>query len=198
MGFLSKRGAAVSMAGLTLLAVPGALMKRPVDVLQPAAGPPPGLNVLEQNVDANGLIRVHEQGTVPVTGTVDIGNAPAVQAVSVTNPSLPVTGSVEVTNFPASTSGIREIAQHVDHFTEPQAFHFDIHDAKRVRVYIVVNGSGTVDIEWETDAGLFDHFNMDAASTKSFLLPEVAGTEVTFNLADPGDQQIGVGLFLSN
>ncbi len=48
--------------------------------------------VRETNVDANGDIRVHEQGTanvnvtndtVPVTGTVDVGNLPAVQDVNV-------------------------------------------------------------------------------------------------------------------
>src|SRR3990172_3750342 len=32
--------------------------------------------VREQNLDANGLIRVHEQGTANVTGTVDVGNLP--------------------------------------------------------------------------------------------------------------------------
>ena len=58
-----------------------------------AAPPPPGpQQVREQNLDASGFIRVHEQGTanvnltnasVPVSGTVNVGNLRAVQDVNV-------------------------------------------------------------------------------------------------------------------
>ncbi|HEU4760323.1 MAG TPA: hypothetical protein VFT91_10130 [Dehalococcoidia bacterium] len=46
--------------------------------------------VREQNLDANGLIRVHEQGTANVT---------------VTNASLPVSGTVDVGNLPLDANG---------------------------------------------------------------------------------------------
>jgi hypothetical protein len=56
-------------------------------VAQPQPNPPPPLPVAEQNRDANGLIRVHEQGTANV---------------NVTSGSLKVGGAVSVTNFPAT------------------------------------------------------------------------------------------------
>src|SRR3989442_15590803 len=49
-----------------------------------AAPPPPGpQQVREQNLDASGFIRVHEQGMANVTGTVNVGNLPVVQDVNV-------------------------------------------------------------------------------------------------------------------
>jgi hypothetical protein len=53
---------------------------------QPSPVPGPPLPVLEQNRDANGFIRVHEQGT---------------STVNVANGSLSVNGSVSVSNFPS-------------------------------------------------------------------------------------------------
>ncbi|HEU4760250.1 MAG TPA: hypothetical protein VFT91_09760 [Dehalococcoidia bacterium] len=50
--------------------------------------------VRETNVDANGDIRVHEQGTANVTGTVDVGNLPAVQDVNLL--SMPSQGRTYV------------------------------------------------------------------------------------------------------
>ncbi len=57
------------------------------------AKPPPEVQpVEEQNVDGSGYIAVHEQGvadvnvtnaSLPVSGTVDVGNLPAVQDVNV-------------------------------------------------------------------------------------------------------------------
>ncbi len=41
-----------------------------------AGAAPPATPVREQNLDADGFIRVHEQGTANVTGTVDVGNLP--------------------------------------------------------------------------------------------------------------------------
>jgi hypothetical protein len=70
--------------------------------------------VVEQNVDASGSIKVHEQGTVPVQvtngnlavqGAVTVSNLPAVQEVqgSVTVANLPAVQEVHVTN-PSTTS----------------------------------------------------------------------------------------------
>ncbi len=52
--------------------------------------------VREQNLDANGLIRVHEQGTANV---------------NVTNASLPVSGTVGVGNLPLDANGNVKTAQ---------------------------------------------------------------------------------------
>ena len=55
-----------------------------------AAPPPPSPQpVREQNLDASGFIRVHEQGTANVAGTVNVGNLPAVQDVNVLSASPP-------------------------------------------------------------------------------------------------------------
>src|SRR3990172_5922341 len=48
--------------------------------------------VREQNLDANGLIRVHEQGTANVAGTVDVGNLP-----------LDADGNMKVSSAPPSS-----------------------------------------------------------------------------------------------
>jgi hypothetical protein len=51
--------------------------------------------VLEQNLDASGFMRVHEQGTANVA----VANFPATQNVAVT--SLPASQNVAITNLPA-------------------------------------------------------------------------------------------------
>jgi hypothetical protein len=60
--------------------------------------PTPGATqpVREQNLDDDGLIRVHEQGVADVNVTNDPLN------VSVDNETLNVSGEVEVSNFPAT------------------------------------------------------------------------------------------------
>ncbi len=60
-------------------------------VFEAEAKPPPEVQpVEEQNLDGSGFIAVHEQGTVNVAGTVDVGNLPAVQDVNVISlPSQP-------------------------------------------------------------------------------------------------------------
>ena len=60
--------------------------------------PTPGATqpIREQNLDADGLIRVHEQGVADVNVTNDPLN------VSVANDTLNVSGEVEVSNFPAT------------------------------------------------------------------------------------------------
>lgn len=61
--------------------------------------------VREQNLDANGLIRVHEQGTANVTGTVDVGNMPAVQDVNVVSMPTSQGRLIEVGTLPAPANG---------------------------------------------------------------------------------------------
>jgi hypothetical protein len=76
-----------------------------------AAPPPPSpTQVREQNLDGSGFIRVHEQGTANVAGTVNIGNMPAVQDVNVV--SLPTqTGQViEVGTIVVPTNGSARFA----------------------------------------------------------------------------------------
>ena len=74
------------IAGIAL----GFVVSRGLDGAASAA--PAETKVREQNLDGSGLIRVHEQGianvnvtntSVPVSGTVDVGNLPAVQDVNV-------------------------------------------------------------------------------------------------------------------
>jgi len=55
-----------------------------------AGAAPSATQVREQNLDASGFIRTHEQGTANV---------------SVTNTWLPVSGTVNVGNFPAAAQG---------------------------------------------------------------------------------------------
>src|SRR3970040_2117190 len=62
----------------------GFVVSRGLDGSASAAPPPPAdTKVREQNLDGSGLIRVHEQGTANVAGTVSVGNLPAVQDVNV-------------------------------------------------------------------------------------------------------------------
>ena len=53
----------------------------------------------EQNLDATGWIKVHEQGTATVTGTVSVANFPSSVAVS----NFPETQNVNVTGGEVST-----------------------------------------------------------------------------------------------
>ncbi len=67
-----------------------------------AAPPPPSpTKVLEQNLDGDGLIRVHEQGMANVTGTVNVGNLPAVQDVNVLSVPSQDSGPLEFTHVMA-------------------------------------------------------------------------------------------------
>jgi hypothetical protein len=159
----------------------------------------PPLNVLETNVDGGGNIRVHEQGTVPITGTVNVGNTPAVQDVRVTNGALPVTGSVSVTNFPAATTGVTNFfSQEFFPFNKEEILQIDISKFKRVRIRVTVNVSGTVDFFYGTDAGVSGDFSVDAGNVHTELLPEVAGTNLEIDLEDPDGEQVFVDVYGSN
>src|SRR3972149_2735320 len=68
------------IAGMAL----GFAVSQGLDGSASAAPPPPAdTKVREQNLDGGGFIKVHEQGTANVSGTVDVGNLPAVQDVNV-------------------------------------------------------------------------------------------------------------------
>ena len=86
MRYIIAATAFALIAGINL----GFLLSRGLDGSASAA--PPTQAVEEQNLDGSGFIRVHEQGvadvnvtnpSLPVSGTVDVGNLPAVQDVNV-------------------------------------------------------------------------------------------------------------------
>ncbi len=73
-----------------------------------ASAAPKAQVVREENVDTNGFIAVHEQGTadvnvtnaaLPVSGTVDVGNLPVVQDVNVISLPSQDPGPLEFTHF---------------------------------------------------------------------------------------------------
>lgn len=74
-----------------------------VVVAQPNPAPGPPLPVKEQNLDANGWIKVHEQGTATVNGTVSVGNFPS---------------SIEISNFP-ETQNVNVTGGQVDTIVPP-------------------------------------------------------------------------------
>ncbi len=147
----------------------------------------PPLFVLEQNVDDNGLIRVHEQGVTTVTGDVSVGNLPAVQNVRVTNDPLKVAGSVNI--------GTKVIADvRIDSFDAPVALGpYDISGVSKIRVRVTVNGSGTVTTSVDTDA-LGDAFDTDAGEVHSRLY-DLPGTILDIHLSDPDGEQVFVKVF---
>jgi hypothetical protein len=200
MGFSSVRRMMIAIVGLVMLTgLVGILGVRFSDTTS-AASPMPPLNVVENNVDADGNIRVHEQGTVPVSGTVNVGNTPAVQNVSVTNASLPVTGSVSVSNFPAAATGVTHFFhQEVFPFNAEQILHIDISKFSKVRMAVVVNGTGgSVDFFWGTNAQIADNFSVDTGNQHTVFLGDVAGTDLEVDLESPNGQQVFVDVFGSN
>jgi len=86
--------------------------------------------VREQNLDAGGYIRVHEQGTANV---------------NVTNGSLPVSGTVNVGNFPAAQGRLISLGTHSGATVDfPLA---DVSDCSQVSILarlVSVGGSVTV------------------------------------------------------
>ena len=151
----------------------------------------PPLNVREANVDGNGNIKVHEQGTVAISGTVDIGNTPKVQDVNVTNDPLEV-------KFP--DQGTTQIySETIDDFNENIQRVIDIHKYARVRFQSNVNGSGTVEYFVSTDGGVLEHFEVDAGSHgHTVFLGEAAGTKLFLEVIDPDGEQVFLRVFGSN
>jgi len=184
---------------LALIAGLGALSLRAGDTLSTqltatsdATAPSnPPLNVREANVDGNGNIKVHEQGTVAISGTVDIGNTPKVQDVNVTNDALDV-------KLP--DQGTAQIySETIDHFNENIQRTIDIHKYARVRFQTNVNGSGTVEYFVSTDGGVLEHFEVDAGGFgHTVFLGEAAGTKLFLEVVDPDGEQVFLRVFGSN
>jgi hypothetical protein len=110
--------------------IAGTMLVQPVAATPPEPIPAPDMPVVEQNLDADGYIAVHEQGTADVNvvggsmtvgGTVsanqvgdwsvDVDNFPAVQPVSgtVSVGNFPTTQDVNVTNGSLAVSGTVQI-----------------------------------------------------------------------------------------
>ena len=152
----------------------------------PSSMPP--LQVLENNVDDNGHIRVHEQGVVSVTGAVTVGNLPGTQNVSVTNSSLPVTGEVTL-----ATKILFD--EELFPFTaDAELGPIDISPVSKVRVRFVVNGSGTVNFRVITDGGFNDHLSIDASGSDSRVY-DLPGTQMLILVSDPDGEQVFVTVF---
>lgn len=181
------------VAGLGALSLrAGDRLSTALAVTADAAAPSnPPLNVREANVDGNGNIKVHEQGVVRVTGTVDVGNSPKVQDVNVTNDPLEVT-------FPDQGTSLVYFEE-IDDFNEGFVRTIDIHKYARVRFGTNVNGSGTVEYFVSTDGGVHEHFEVDAGSFgHTVFLGEAAGTKLFVQCVDPDGEQIFLRVFGSN
>ncbi|HEX5042140.1 MAG TPA: hypothetical protein VFV75_04490 [Candidatus Polarisedimenticolaceae bacterium] len=179
--------ALVAGLGAFSLRAGDALSTEFADTTDPSAPSNPPLNVREANVDGNGNIKVHEQGVVQVTGTVDVGNSPKVQDVNITNDPLEVK---------VKTGTVHFYHHEVYPFDEDTDLTIDIHEYSRVRVQITVNGSGTVDFLYATDGGVHGEFSEDSGGFgHTLLLPEVAGTELQLFLNDPDGEQVFVNVY---
>jgi len=191
-----RRIGLIAPLALGLIAGLGALGLRAGDVLStastvdpmPLSNPP--LNVAESNKDANGNIKVHEQGTVAVSGTVNVGNTPKTQDVNVVNEAL----EVKLPNQGTT----RFYDRRIDDFDEGFLETIDIHEYARVRFATVVNGSGTVEFFLSTDGGVNAHFEVEAAGEHTVDLGAAAGTHLTIQLVDPDGEQVFLRLFGSN
>ena len=88
---MTSRSRRTTSGVLAISAVAGVLAAGPLLTsaldAQPNSTPNPPLKVLEQNLDANGFIKVHEQGVANVTGKVSVTG-----------------GSLSVTNFPSAVN----------------------------------------------------------------------------------------------
>ena len=84
---------------LVLGFVGGTVLLGVVSAQRPDPAPGVPLPIREQNLDATGWIKVHEQGTATVTGTVNVGNFPS----SVTVSNFPETQNVNVIGGEVST-----------------------------------------------------------------------------------------------
>lgn len=118
MGRLTGHPIAHGLVALLIGALAGVILAGTADAGSP--GPPGGQAVAEQNLDEDGLIRVHEQGTADVTVTndsLDVDLAfPDTQDVNVTNTPLPVTGDVtaDVSGSSVSVSDPVDVAGPVE------------------------------------------------------------------------------------
>ena len=117
----------------------------------PPASPVP---VNETNTDANGNIKVHEQGTVQVGGNVAVSNLPATQ---------PVSGTVNVGNFPAAPK-TDVIASGAFTLNLAGAVLFgpaDVSAYRQLTLYMKVTTGGTAHCTFFTFPGAFPTGNDD-------------------------------------
>jgi hypothetical protein len=192
---MERKRSALGLGALSLICLFAFLGLRASDTVDskeleaavaPLANPP--LNVREANVDADGYLRVHEQGVVSVQGTVNVGNNPSVQDVRITNTPLQVALPKQGT--------VRTFHQEFFPFDKEEDLEIDIHEFSRVRLQITVNGSdSTVDITYDTDGDTSGSFSVDTADSHTILLPEVAGTKLFVYLNDPDGEQVFVNVF---
>lgn len=171
--------------GLLLLGMfAGGLLTERAEAEPPEPKPGPSTRVLEQNVDEQGLIRVHEQG---------------IAKVDVTNQVLQVEGAVDVDNFPTSLS--------VNNFPAVQEVEVlgtvQVIEAPATRV----EGATLVAQEGSTDAALVPPLNvsmvalsglrvgvratvalespLNGGTSMTFAFGEDVGTPPFYNLAIP-------------
>lgn len=177
----------LSMGGLCLIGLfgfiglhAGELVSTSTALLPSASLPNPPLNVAESNKDGDGNIKVHEQGTVRVTGTVDVGNAPSVQNVRVVDGGR---GSIKIYD---------DIIQQLE---EPLDLDFDISEFSSVRIFTGVNGVGTAHITLSTDAGIFDFFDEDPGYVVSTALTDTPGTKLYISVESKDTPQIVLRVF---
>jgi hypothetical protein len=190
--------AAFSYAGRTVQPADGL---SGVTTTSPQAAAQNPLLVLEQNKDANGYIKVHEQGTVPVTGTVNVGTVSGTQNVHVTNTAVPVSGTVEVSNFPAGPAGSAQIYfEDIFPFNSQQLRDIDISGYSKIRVSATVNVSGQVDFHCITNSGAKQDFSVSTAGGHfgTVLMGDVVGTSLHIEMDDPDGEQIILRVWGSN
>ena len=175
------------LSGLCLIGLFGAMglhagdmMSTLESTLAPPPLPNPPLNVAEANKDGNGNIRVHEQGTVRVEGTVNVGNAPSVQDVRVVNGGR---GSIKIFD---------EVVQQLE---EDLELDFDIGDFSSVRIFTGVNGVGTGHFVFSTDAGIFEVLDVNPGYIESTVLTDTPGTKLTLRVSSADTPQIVLRVF---
>ena len=185
----SNRSGLLVLGAMFLIAVLGIVATHAGDLSDSATTDAvnPPLNVREANVDATGNIKVHEQGTVAVTGTVNVGNNPATQDVRVTNSSLKV-----------SLGGtVKKLDVNINPFEEDFETEVDIAEFSRVRLFLGVNGpeDTTVNFFYSTDGGVGEFIDIDRGHGRSIFLGEAAGTKLTISARDPDGEQVLIRVF---
>jgi hypothetical protein len=150
--------AAAGVALLVLGAFAGGLLSERADAVPPEPHPGPSSPVREQNLDPEGLIRVHEQG---------------VADVNVTNDVLEVQGTIEVDNFPTSFS--------VDNFPAEQ----DVRVLGTVTM-VPSPASRLEQTILAADAGASDQFTFSTVNATTISISGLeVGTVATVSLQTP-------------
>jgi hypothetical protein len=167
-----------------------------VQAAPPDVKPSPSTPVQVMN-DNSSPVPVTLQGTGTITGNVTVANTSA--------NAVPVSGTVTVSGTPNVniTGGslhvgtkliVKKELDNVDSNTHTLG-PFDISPYSRIRFSVVANGNGSVNVDIETDASVFDTFSVDAGNTQTAVY-EVAGTSATiFVTGNSSITQVFVTLF---